>query len=604
MTSQTHPSEMERLERRNALLCDEKKALQLELETLRRKFAEVVEDAERAQEQCEVLENFCFGLEREYEQSVITRETFLALEEEAAKLQEHNEVLENVCFGLEQEHERARLAVEEAQQALASNYRTLQELKEQQDDILGNVSQGIITLTPSAGFLINPEHSRRAGELLGEDLTGRSFPELFAGDEERRNKLERFLKLLSDSPWVSDSMVERLNPLQEIAWRRDGDIERVLAFSFVRMAATREGEASKDAKIMVVFDDKTAERRLEQALQRQLDEYTTRIERIYRILTLPRDAFESFAEDATALVATLRAGLDDLEHTGDRSGTVAGLLRSAHTLKGHARALGLVELTGFTHELESLLERFPTADGPGSLEAIRQVLAKVSAELEDSRAIVARVAEVGATLSRERIRGGRDELEPMLRGLVQQTARELGKTVELDYRNELQETPALLRRVVQTVLVHIVSNAVVHGIERGPQRHKEAKPTKGRIEVEVRAELQGVQLRCRDDGRGLDAESIRRVAIERGVIDASDAQLLSAEDVHRLIFRPGVSTAMTTTVAAGRGVGMDAVFDAVRSLGGRIDVRSEPGQFTEFCAWLPRDSISPDSAKERSGGHP
>jgi chemotaxis protein histidine kinase CheA len=382
-------------------------------------------------------------------------------------------------------------------------------------------------------------------------------------------------------------MVAKLNPLAELRYAPDtGARPRVLAFHFIRIREPSTSRGARVEKIMVVFDDRTIEHELGEALERQLEAYTTKIERIYRILTLPRAEFEQFIHDAREALSEISALFGQQTTAQPDAEALLRIQRASHTLKGHARAFGMEALTDLIHELEERLEAPHGSPCAHRRHEILEILASIRAEIDDGQAILARFADMGGAVARQR-RKPTDEIEFALRKLVTDTASRLGKTVDLYYHRDVPAVPAMVLRVMKTVLIHVVGNAVVHGIEYSSERARRSKPGEGRIEVEISPAASGVSILCRDDGRGLDINAIRQVAVERGVVEPSTAQTMTSEEVHRLIFVPGVSTASTTTTAAGRGIGMDAVSDAVHSLGGRIKVQSEPGKFTEFHVFIP-----------------
>ncbi len=176
-------------------------------------------------------------------------------------------------------------------------------------------------------------------------------------------------------------------------------------------------------------------------------------------------------------------------------------------------------------------------------------------------------------------------LEP-LRVAVRELSGRLGRHVEL----ELHEGGVRLdRRVVDELrdpLLHLVRNAVDHGIEPAEVRRAAGKPAMGRLSVRVEPRGSRVGVVVEDDGAGLDLAAIRARAFERGMLgDAPNG--LSDPALARLIFTAGFSTASQVTSISGRGVGLDVVLEAVTRLGGAVDVRSEPGRSTRFDLDLP-----------------
>lgn len=177
-------------------------------------------------------------------------------------------------------------------------------------------------------------------------------------------------------------------------------------------------------------------------------------------------------------------------------------------------------------------------------------------------------------------------LEP-LRRAVRDAANALGKEVVLRLHGE---DLRLDRRIVDAVkdpLVHLVRNAVDHGLEPAEARRAAGKPQAGHIEVRVVPRGHRVAIQVADDGAGLSVERIRRRAVERRLLGAEEAARLAEAEVFRLAFTPGFSTAERVTAISGRGVGLDVVQSAVTRLQGSIEVTSTPGKGTTFELDLP-----------------
>jgi two-component system chemotaxis sensor kinase CheA len=152
-----------------------------------------------------------------------------------------------------------------------------------------------------------------------------------------------------------------------------------------------------------------------------------------------------------------------------------------------------------------------------------------------------------------------------------------GKDVELD-RSMLDE--------VGDPIVHLLRNAVDHGIEPPDVRRKHGKPEAGRLTLSALRDRSAVAIRVADDGRGIDREKVLARAHKDGLIEPTKVDLTD-EELLRIISRPGFSTAETVTDLSGRGVGIDAVYNRVRSLGGSVEMRTAPGQGTTVTLRLP-----------------
>jgi chemosensory pili system protein ChpA (sensor histidine kinase/response regulator) len=172
-----------------------------------------------------------------------------------------------------------------------------------------------------------------------------------------------------------------------------------------------------------------------------------------------------------------------------------------------------------------------------------------------------------------------------LRHIVRQTARELGKRVELDLTGaDVEVDRNVLERIVGP-FEHMIRNSIDHGIEPESERRKRGKPVTGKITVATAQEGSEIVLRFSDDGGGLNTDAIRKKAIERELITA-DANLAEDELV-QFILMPGFSTAEKITHLSGRGVGMDVVHTEVKQLGGTMTVDTQHGVGTTFTIRLP-----------------
>lgn len=171
--------------------------------------------------------------------------------------------------------------------------------------------------------------------------------------------------------------------------------------------------------------------------------------------------------------------------------------------------------------------------------------------------------------------------------VVRNLARERGKFVK--YIIEGGDTP-LDRAVSEQMydpLIHMLRNAIDHGLEPPDVRRRADKPDEGTLRISAQRLGDDVVLRVADDGRGIDPNRIRAVAVERGLYSSDEAAGLTDDEAIRLIFSPGFSTTTAVTDMSGRGVGMDVVLENVRRLRGAIDIETELGHGTTFVIKLP-----------------
>lgn len=169
--------------------------------------------------------------------------------------------------------------------------------------------------------------------------------------------------------------------------------------------------------------------------------------------------------------------------------------------------------------------------------------------------------------------------------IVRRVASEQGKKVVLDIRGADTELDKLIMEDLADPLMHIIRNAIDHGIEPAADRLSAGKAEKGTICLWASQKGNHVVIEVRDDGRGIDAERVRRKAVQKGLIDAGAE--LSREDIHDLIFTPGFSTRDEVSDLSGRGVGMDVVKNNISVLSGMIEIDSRPGEGTAMIITLP-----------------
>lgn len=166
-------------------------------------------------------------------------------------------------------------------------------------------------------------------------------------------------------------------------------------------------------------------------------------------------------------------------------------------------------------------------------------------------------------------------------------ARRRGRDVEVTVTGGDIELDRALVDELNDAVLHLLRNAIDHGVEPPEERRMRGKPARGVVRVEVRRLRDRVVLEISDDGRGLDTERLRALAVERGLLTPEQARALTEREALMLCTLPGLSTAATVTDISGRGVGMDAVRRVVEGVGGTLEIESTRGQGATFRLSLP-----------------
>ena len=171
--------------------------------------------------------------------------------------------------------------------------------------------------------------------------------------------------------------------------------------------------------------------------------------------------------------------------------------------------------------------------------------------------------------------------------IARDLARNLGKDVELALVGEETEIDKTMIEDLSDPIIHLIRNAVDHGVETPDERMAQGKPGKSVVRLEARQEGDHIVIMVADDGRGMNAERLRAKALEKGLITDEEANTLDERSSLNLVFLPGFSTAATVSDVSGRGVGMDVVKTNIQKLNGSIEIRSVQGKGTTFVISLP-----------------
>jgi chemosensory pili system protein ChpA (sensor histidine kinase/response regulator) len=185
---------------------------------------------------------------------------------------------------------------------------------------------------------------------------------------------------------------------------------------------------------------------------------------------------------------------------------------------------------------------------------------------------------------------------------LREAARAAGRAVTLVVRGESAEVDNGVIEQIADPLLHLIQNAIGHGIEPAAERESCGKPAQGQVILSASQEGGFILVEVEDDGRGIDTALLRRHAVERGLLPVAEAAALPERDALNLIFVPGFSTAAAVTRTSGRGVGLDVVRTNVSRLNGEIHVETEPGRMTRFVLKLPLTVAIADALMVRCGG--
>ena len=422
---------------------------------------------------------------------------------------------------------------------------------------------------------------------------------------------------------VNEKLVKTINPLNEVEVHFDnpagGFDTHFLEFDFNRVKS--EGSLSH---LLVTVNDVTKRVMLSRELQESQEKAQAQLDLLLRILHVDPESLTGFLTDADVSLKMVNSILKEpaREESAFRA-KIDGIYRQVHAVKGEASALGLKTVEQRAHAFEESLNDLKgrqTLSGSDFLPLVVK-LDDLFNHLAQVREMLSRLVDLHQAIA---TRGGKpgEPNEPGQQGRTTPRHRQddadagarLGSTAKLPRRvgssapsrilrrrsrtsqskqvsvrcQGLDRVPESYRRAVKDITIQLVRNAVVHGIEVPDERSKAHKAQTGTLAIEFSSRgNEGYELIVQDDGRGLQLDRIKEVAVERGLITPAQAAMLDPRQTMALIFRPGFSTADRVTSDAGRGAGMDLVRILVAELGGRVGLASAGGRFSKFKIWLP-----------------
>jgi two-component system chemotaxis sensor kinase CheA len=267
----------------------------------------------------------------------------------------------------------------------------------------------------------------------------------------------------------------------------------------------------------------------------------------------------------------------------------ASLERAQHLAEGIVEQLGPRRMSelGTSARVEALAKTYSFAEElRGALDQVRR---EVTSGFEQ---VISELLQVRDAANRLRLLPA-GSIFPSLERATRDAAHSLGKTVEFEASGGEVRLDAHVLAALRDAMLHVVRNAVAHGIEGEAERASAGKPAAGRVTVSVERRGHRIAFLCRDDGRGVDVDAVRRVAIHRGLL-REGADRPDAEGIFRLLLQGGLTTASSLTEVSGRGVGLDVVRETSERLKGEVSLKSQRGigATLEICVPVSLSSLT------------
>lgn len=456
---------------------------------------------------------------------------------------------------------------------------------EETREILSSVREGLFLLTPE--HQLGTQLSNSTHELFGKTLEpGQNLIDLLASmvSEKALNDARDYVELLF-SPHVKEKLIQDINPLAEVELtvknRLGKDTSRYLSFHFNRVQ-----DASTVRHLLVTVQDITQKVELQNRLGNERQRSQKELSMMLKAFETDPAMMRQFVERAETSLLEVNDLLRSTSSATSETQVLKAIdsaYRRIHAIKGDAASLGLEILASLAHQFESELQKLKdsgatTGDALLALPLpLEDLLAKVAAfkSMSQKRGDPTR-APANSPLA--------SDINTALTQLASDVAADCGKRAQASVRmGSVQDMPAEKINLLREIAIQLVRNAVVHGIETPALRQAAQKTPEGHIDINLTRDPNAQWLlSVRDDGAGLNAASVRQRLLALHWYSAEQLESFSDKQIVSHIFKPGFSTAETTTGHAGRGVGLDLVQANVQRLGARLLMSSTPGQHTEF----------------------
>lgn len=457
------------------------------------------------------------------------------------------------------------------------------------DEILDTLSEGLFLLDKN--MVIGSQQSRMLTQLLphiGEG--GQNFIDFAAEilpDRRKLSSVKMFIEQLYN-PRVVERLIYGLNPLRkvELPACKGSDERRVIGFHFTRVIKDRT-----ITKILVSVRDLTDTVRIESRLQREQEQNDLQIEMISRMLNADESIMRSFLHTSLKQLAQINTILKNPgNHPEDLRNKARLIAQEVHAFKGESSVLNLSafvlaaeafedilqqlqekkQLTGndflpLVVELESLLEKVAQAE---------ELHRKITGRLNNPAALptATTATDLGTLFGRFVVNMGYRHNKSVIM-----------ETGGLEYLK--QDSPTF--PAIKDIIIQILRNAVVHGIEPVRSRTLNGKPSEGRIRLNVSRVEHKLRILIEDDGRGIDWNAVRAKAVELKIGTLEEVTHWPESKLMGILFRSGFSTLPESNQDAGRGIGMDIIRTRIQSLNGRVGITTEAGKFTCFVITFP-----------------
>jgi len=437
-------------------------------------------------------------------------------------------------------------------------------------------------------YIIQDHYSRYLEELLSDTkLFGKNLMDIINDSvtPSESEAIKDYFNMILERTYDQE-MLDEINPLNELHYlNKETEEKKVFQFAF---ATVERGHG--EVFILVTIYDITTRVELQQRLAEEEARRQEEMQSVFELIQVEPDVFSDFMADMEHEIGEINEVLkNEALSTHD---ALVKTYQSVHAIKSNAVILGLNVFGNKVHALESKIKKLrEMKDVPfGEMLNLTMEIEKISKEKDGFIDILNKIQSYAGG-GKSKTSGEKQNIKVLIESLAKTTSRvaeDLQKQIKFissDIDPEaIDKGP---RRVMKEILMQLIRNSALHGIEMPDERKAKGKNPIGVIKLTIKMteDHKNIHIKLIDDGRGLDYKNIAEKALAKKMIKPEDAK--NPDILMKVIFMPGFSTAKTETVHGGRGIGLNLVRDRIKEVKGGVKIKSEQNKGTLFFISIP-----------------
>jgi two-component system chemotaxis sensor kinase CheA len=432
-------------------------------------------------------------------------------------------------------------------------------------------------------YIIQDKYSRYLETMLSEtNLAGKKFSDILSASfsEKELEGVKDYFNMLFEGN-LDQSTLEDINVLQEINYESvSTGVKKVFSCEFAMIERNR-----KEFFALVSVYDITTEAELENRLTEEENRRQEEMRAVFELIHVEPLVFDDFLYDADNEFERINETLEDKKLSAHNA--LVEIYQSIHAIKSNAVILGLNTFGNKAHDLEAMIKKLREKEEvtENDMKNLAGNIANLLCEKDSFKATLDKINSFKSA-------GGGSENQKyyvmleLLKKTVTKVSADAGKKIK--FVVDRIDNEAIDRgpgRTIKEILMQLIRNSALHGIETPEERSVCGKDETGVIWLSIKLKDEEIHVNLGDDGRGIDFDKIAKKALRLNMISKEEAK--DRNVLLKAIFSPGFSTAETEGVHAGRGIGLSLVYDRVRKGKGSIKVETEAGRKTIFKITFP-----------------